>query len=78
METCGKPDFINFEPRHRTGIAGSHFCLGTMTWGSQNSEAEAHGPMNRAVERSDASVKLAETEAAWLEASEAYEGAVGG
>ncbi|RLQ87647.1 aldo/keto reductase [Notoacmeibacter ruber] len=35
----------------RTGISVSHFCLGTMTWGSQNSEAEAHAQMDRAVER---------------------------
>ncbi|WP_114390413.1 aldo/keto reductase [Notoacmeibacter marinus] len=35
----------------RTGITVSHFCLGTMTWGSQNSEAEAHGQMDRAMER---------------------------
>ena len=26
----------------RTGIQVSRCCLGTMTWGSQNSEAEAH------------------------------------
>ncbi|MEO0385902.1 MAG: aldo/keto reductase [Pseudomonadota bacterium] len=34
----------------RTGIAVSEICLGTMTWGSQNSEAEAHAQMDHALE----------------------------
>lgn len=34
----------------RTGISVSEICLGTMTWGSQNSEAEAFEQMNYAVE----------------------------
>lgn len=35
----------------RTGISVSRCCLGTMTWGSQNSEAEAHEQMDYALER---------------------------
>jgi aryl-alcohol dehydrogenase-like predicted oxidoreductase len=35
----------------RTGIQVSRCCLGTMTWGSQNTEAEAHAQMNYALER---------------------------
>jgi len=35
----------------RTGIEVSRICLGTMTWGSQNSEAEAHAQMDHALER---------------------------
>ncbi|MDO9336075.1 MAG: aldo/keto reductase [Caulobacter sp.] len=35
----------------RTGISVSRCCLGTMTWGSQNSEAEAHAQMDYALER---------------------------
>jgi len=35
----------------RTGIKVSRCCLGTMTWGSQNSEAEAHAQMDYALER---------------------------
>lgn len=35
----------------RTGLDVSEICLGTMTWGSQNSEAEAHEQMDYAVER---------------------------
>jgi aryl-alcohol dehydrogenase-like predicted oxidoreductase len=35
----------------RTGISVSEICLGTMTWGSQNSEAEAHAQMDYALER---------------------------
>ncbi|MEZ5870627.1 MAG: aldo/keto reductase [Nitratireductor sp.] len=35
----------------RTGINVSQICLGTMTWGSQNSEAEAHRHMDYALER---------------------------
>ncbi len=36
-------------PLGRTGILVSQICLGTMTWGSQNSEAEAHGQLDHAV-----------------------------
>lgn len=35
----------------RTGIDVSRVCLGTMTWGQQNSEAEAHEQMDYAVSR---------------------------
>ncbi|PHP68236.1 aldo/keto reductase [Zhengella mangrovi] len=35
----------------RTGIAVSEICLGTMTWGEQNTEAEAHAQMDHAVEQ---------------------------
>ncbi|MDP1631095.1 MAG: aldo/keto reductase [Caulobacter sp.] len=35
----------------RTGLDVSRVCLGTMTWGSQNSEAEAHAQMDYALER---------------------------
>ena len=28
----------------RTGFTVSEVCLGTMTWGSQSSEAEGHSP----------------------------------
>ena len=30
----------------RTDISVSQICLGTMTWGTQNSEAEAHEQMD--------------------------------
>lgn len=33
----------------RTGLNVSAICLGTMTWGSQNSQAEAHEQMDHAV-----------------------------
>src|SRR5262245_6722472 len=35
----------------RTGIKVSRLCLGTMTFGEQNSEAEGHAQMDYAVER---------------------------
>jgi aryl-alcohol dehydrogenase-like predicted oxidoreductase len=35
----------------RTGISVSEICLGTMTWGTQNTEAEAHEQMDYAVEQ---------------------------
>lgn len=35
----------------RTEITVPEICLGTMTWGSQNSEAEAHAQMDYALER---------------------------
>ena len=34
----------------RTGIKVSEICLGTMTWGSQNSEAEAHLQLDHALD----------------------------
>ncbi len=34
----------------RTGIEVSEYCLGTMTWGSQNTEAEAHAQIDRALD----------------------------
>jgi aryl-alcohol dehydrogenase-like predicted oxidoreductase len=39
------------KPLGRTGLMVSEFCLGTMTWGSQNTEAEAHAQIDMAVER---------------------------
>ncbi|MEL7216518.1 MAG: aldo/keto reductase, partial [Pseudomonadota bacterium] len=35
----------------RTGIEVSDLCLGSMTWGTQNSEAEGHAQIDRALER---------------------------
>ena len=35
----------------RTDIKVSQITLGTMTWGEQNSEAEAHSQLDLAVER---------------------------
>jgi aryl-alcohol dehydrogenase (NADP+) len=34
-----------------TDLSVSEVCLGTMTWGEQNSEADAHAQLDRAVER---------------------------
>ena len=34
----------------RTDISVSEICLGTMTWGSQNSETEAHAQMDHAID----------------------------
>ena len=33
----------------RTDVMVSEICLGTMTWGKQNSEAEAHAQLDRAM-----------------------------
>lgn len=38
-------------PLGRTGMTVSEFCLGTMTWGVQNTEAEGHAQLDRAVDR---------------------------
>ncbi|MGV8987911.1 MAG: aldo/keto reductase [Cypionkella sp.] len=35
----------------RTGIKVSELCLGTMTWGTQNTESEGHAQMDLALER---------------------------
>ncbi|HNL84391.1 MAG TPA: aldo/keto reductase, partial [Chitinophagales bacterium] len=33
-----------------TGVSVSKICLGTMTWGQQNTEQEAHEQLNYAIE----------------------------
>jgi aryl-alcohol dehydrogenase-like predicted oxidoreductase len=42
---------MEYRPLGRTGISVSSVCLGTMTWGSQNSEAEAHAQIDFALDR---------------------------
>jgi aryl-alcohol dehydrogenase-like predicted oxidoreductase len=42
---------MKFRKLGRTGLDISEICLGTMTWGSQNTEAEGHAQMNYAVEQ---------------------------
>ncbi|MBN8521475.1 MAG: aldo/keto reductase [Alphaproteobacteria bacterium] len=42
---------MKFSPLGRTGLSVSRVCLGTMTWGQQNSESEAHEQMNYGVSR---------------------------
>ena len=41
---------MKFKTLGRTDISVSEICLGTMTWGSQNSEAEAHAQMDHAID----------------------------
>jgi len=38
------------KPLGRTGLMVSEFCLGTMTWGSQNTEEEAHAQIDMALD----------------------------
>ncbi|WP_308860944.1 aldo/keto reductase [Oceanibium sediminis] len=38
-------------PLGRTGLTVPQICLGSMTWGSQNTEAEAHAQMDMAMDR---------------------------
>jgi aryl-alcohol dehydrogenase-like predicted oxidoreductase len=38
-------------PLGRTGLAVSEICLGTMTWGTQNTEAEGHAQIDMALDR---------------------------
>ncbi len=40
---------MKYNPLGRTGISVSEICLGTMTWGSQNSAHEAHDQLDYAV-----------------------------
>lgn len=42
---------MEHRPLGRTGLRVSALCLGTMTWGQQNSEAEGHAQMDYALER---------------------------
>ena len=40
---------MNYNPLGRSGILVSDLCLGSMTWGSQNTEAEAHEQLDYAI-----------------------------
>lgn len=42
---------MNVSELGRTGLQVSRICLGTMTWGQQNTEAEGHAQMDYALER---------------------------
>jgi aryl-alcohol dehydrogenase-like predicted oxidoreductase len=42
---------MKFRSLGRTGLNVSAICLGTMTWGTQNSEAEAHEQMDYAIDQ---------------------------
>ncbi|MEM9207247.1 MAG: aldo/keto reductase [Pseudomonadota bacterium] len=42
---------MDYRPLGRTDIKVSSVCLGTMTWGEQNTEAEGHAQMDYAFER---------------------------
>jgi aryl-alcohol dehydrogenase-like predicted oxidoreductase len=42
---------MKFNPLGRTGMLVSEICLGTMTWGSQNSEAEAFEQMDYGIDQ---------------------------
>ncbi|WP_224826529.1 aldo/keto reductase [Cognatishimia sp. MH4019] len=41
---------MKMNPLGRTGLMVSELCLGSMTWGSQNTEAEGHAQIDRALE----------------------------
>ncbi|MGB0496811.1 MAG: aldo/keto reductase [Rubricella sp.] len=40
---------MKMKPLGRSGLSVSEICLGSMTWGTQNSEAEGHAQIDRAV-----------------------------
>lgn len=42
---------MQYKPLGRTGLKVSLICLGTMTWGRQNTEAEGHAQMDYALSR---------------------------
>ena len=42
---------MKYRPLGRTGLNVSQICLGTMTWGRQNTEAEAHAQLDYALGR---------------------------
>ncbi|MBI4006276.1 MAG: NADP(H)-dependent aldo-keto reductase [Gammaproteobacteria bacterium] len=49
---------MQFKPLGRTDLKVSQLCLGTMTWGEQNTETEAHAQLNYAV---DAGINFIDT-----------------
>ncbi|MPL84656.1 Protein tas [bioreactor metagenome] len=44
----------------RTGVMVSEICLGSMTWGTQNTEAEGHAQIDRALDRGVTFIDTAE------------------
>ncbi|CAN1561576.1 Tas Predicted oxidoreductases (related to aryl-alcohol dehydrogenases) [Rhabdaerophilaceae bacterium] len=42
---------MDFRPLGRTGLSVPSICLGTMTWGQQNTEAEGHAQMDYALDQ---------------------------
>jgi aryl-alcohol dehydrogenase-like predicted oxidoreductase len=42
---------MDYRPLGRTGLNVSEICLGTMTWGTQNTEAQAHEQMDYALDQ---------------------------
>ena len=42
---------MDYRALGRTGVKVSRLCLGTMTFGEQNTEAEGHAQMDYAVDR---------------------------
>ena len=51
---------MDYTPLGRTGLDVSRICLGTMTFGSQNNEAEAHALLDRAASAGVNFIDLAE------------------
>ncbi len=49
---------MQYRPLGRTGIDVSLYCLGSMTWGTQNSEAEGHAQIDMAL---DAGINFIDT-----------------
>ncbi|PYE90537.1 aldo/keto reductase [Phyllobacterium leguminum] len=53
---------MKMKPLGRTGINVTEICLGTMTWGVQNTEAEAHAQLDYAI---DAGINFIDTAEAY-------------
>mgnify|MGYP000026469407 CR=1 FL=1 len=49
---------MQFSPLGRSGLSVSRICLGTMTWGLQNTQAEAAEQINHAL---DAGINFMDT-----------------
>ena len=49
---------MQMKPLGRTGVNVSELCLGSMTWGTQNTEAEGHAQIDRAL---DAGINFVDT-----------------
>ncbi len=56
--TIDPENLVKMKPLGRTGLTVTEICLGTMTWGVQNTESDAHEQLDIAL---DAGINFIDT-----------------